>query len=104
MGVTVPLPKLPSARSVAAAAPKLYAPPALLDPVPTTYWPSAAAPVLSSVRYQPVGRTAEGDVLLLSVLKSWDAPAGGSIATDPLPEEPTAQALLEVATSAALKI
>ncbi len=35
-GVTVPLPRLPSARSVAEAAPKLYAPPALLDPVPTT--------------------------------------------------------------------
>src|SRR5438552_3621573 len=94
MGVTVPLPRLPRARSTAAEAPKLYAPPPLLEPVPTTYRPSAAAPVPSSVRYQPAGRTADGEVLLLSALKSSETPAGEGIETDPLPEVPAAQALI----------
>ena len=79
IGVTVPLPTLPIARSSAEAAPKLYAPPALLDPVPTTDRPSAAAPVPDSARYQPAGRMPEGEVLLLNVLKFSETPVGDVI-------------------------
>src|SRR5262245_60531364 len=91
MGVTVPLPTLPSARSVADVAPKLYAPPALLEPVPTTYCPSAAAPVPVSVKYQPAGSELDGDVLLLRVSKCSAIPVGDAIDTDPLPVDPVPQ-------------
>lgn len=95
----MPLPTLPSARSVEEAAPKLYAPPALLDPVPTTYCPSAAGPVPVSVRYQPGGRAKEGEVLLLSVLKVSEIPTGEVIETAPLPDDPEARRLAPSANS-----
>src|SRR6187402_94173 len=90
MGVTVPLPRLPSARSAEAAAPKLYAPPPLLVPEPTTYEPSAAVPVPSSVRYQPVGSEFDGDVELLSVFRFSETVLVGEIEIEPLPEDPAA--------------
>src|SRR5262249_41997237 len=91
IGVTVPLPTLPSARSVAEVAPKLYPPPALLEPVPTTYCPSAAAPVPVSTRYHPSGNEVAGEVLLLRLSNCSVIPAGEAIDTEPLPVDPLPQ-------------
>jgi hypothetical protein len=63
----------------------------LLEPVPTTYCPSAAAPVPVSLRYQPFGRSDDGDVTGLRLSRCSTNPAAEVIEIDPEPDEPAAR-------------